>query len=113
MWPVEPPVTLRQPQHPLDPQQPVQPTQDLPLRNRLGQSRSPYVSWVPRLMQSSMRQMLSKDPVADVVGLAIQVRDHAYNPVAWQVWELATIELAQRLNRPIFVSIGYAASHCA
>jgi hypothetical protein len=36
---------------------------------------------------------------------------HASNPVAWQPWDDTAIELAQKIDRPILVSIGYAACH--
>lgn len=54
---------------------------DLKLRNRLNESRSPYV------------------------------RGHMNNPVAWQIWGPEAIELAKKSNRLIFISIGYAACH--
>ena len=52
------------------------------LRNRAGESRSPYV------------------------------RGHMNNPVAWQLWGDEAIELAKRENKLLFVSIGYSACHC-
>ncbi|KAK2750348.1 hypothetical protein FQN57_003828 [Myotisia sp. PD_48] len=51
------------------------------LVNRLGESRSPYV------------------------------RGHMNNPVAWQPWDAAAINLAKKLDRMIFLSIGYSACH--
>ncbi|KAH8704025.1 DUF255 domain protein [Talaromyces proteolyticus] len=51
------------------------------LVNRLNESRSPYV------------------------------RGHMHNPVAWQLWDSQSIELARKHNRLIFVSIGYSACH--
>ncbi len=36
---------------------------------------------------------------------------HAANPVAWQPWSPAALELAQREDRPILLSIGYSACH--
>ena len=36
---------------------------------------------------------------------------HATNPVAWQPWDEQAIELAKKLDRPLLVSIGYAACH--
>ncbi len=36
---------------------------------------------------------------------------HASNPVAWQPWDDAALEQARRENKPIFLSIGYAACH--
>ncbi|RYP53499.1 hypothetical protein DL768_001536 [Monosporascus sp. mg162] len=52
-----------------------------PLRNRCGESKSPYV------------------------------RAHADNPTAWQLWTPETIQLARDTNRLLFVSIGYSACH--
>ncbi|KAJ5023057.1 hypothetical protein J3E71DRAFT_394486 [Bipolaris maydis] len=54
---------------------------DLKLKNRLSESRSPYV------------------------------RGHMNNPVAWQIWGQEAIGLAKKSNRLIFISIGYAACH--
>ncbi|CAI7584922.1 unnamed protein product [Penicillium manginii] len=51
------------------------------LVNRLSESRSPYV------------------------------RGHMNNPVAWQLWDASAINLAQKHNRLIFLSIGYSACH--
>ncbi|KAL2865363.1 thioredoxin domain-containing protein [Aspergillus lucknowensis] len=51
------------------------------LVNRLGASKSPYV------------------------------RAHGHNPVAWQLWDAESMELARRYNRLIFLSIGYSACH--
>ena len=36
---------------------------------------------------------------------------HVSNPVAWQPWDDDAIELARTLDRPLLVSIGYAACH--
>ncbi|OJD18288.1 hypothetical protein AJ78_01664 [Emergomyces pasteurianus Ep9510] len=51
------------------------------LVNRLSQSKSPYV------------------------------RGHMNNPVAWQMWDSDAIALAKKLNRMVFLSIGYSACH--
>jgi len=53
----------------------------LKLKNRLNESRSPYV------------------------------RGHMNNPVAWQEWGPEALQLAKSSNRLIFISIGYAACH--
>lgn len=53
-----------------------------PLTNRAGESRSPYV------------------------------RGHMNNPVAWQLWDDATIARAKKENKLLFISIGYSACHC-
>ena len=36
---------------------------------------------------------------------------HAHNPVAWQPWDADALAEARRLDRPIFLSIGYSACH--
>jgi uncharacterized protein YyaL (SSP411 family) len=36
---------------------------------------------------------------------------HADNPVAWRPWGLAALEEAGRSDRPILLSVGYAACH--
>ena len=36
---------------------------------------------------------------------------HAHNPVHWQAWSETTLQLAKSLDKPILVSIGYAACH--
>ena len=39
------------------------------------------------------------------------LRQHADNPVAWKPWGDAAFELARQLDRPVFLSIGYATCH--
>ncbi len=36
---------------------------------------------------------------------------HAHNPVAWQPWSQDAFDLARAENKPVFLSIGYAACH--
>ncbi len=36
---------------------------------------------------------------------------HAHNPVDWRPWGLEALRLAREQNKPIFLSIGYAACH--
>jgi len=36
---------------------------------------------------------------------------HADNPVSWQPWDENALEAAAKFDRPIFLSIGYAACH--
>ncbi|MBC2883950.1 thioredoxin domain-containing protein [Ochrobactrum sp. CM-21-5] len=47
---------------------------------------------------------LSKEPSA-------YLRQHAANPVHWQPWDKETLEAAKALDRPILLSVGYAACH--
>ena len=76
----------------------------LHLVNRLNESRSPYVS--PHLSKFPLLQTERLKPRDD------KVRGHMSNPVAWQIWDTATLDLAKKYNRLLFVSIGYAACHC-
>ncbi|MGD8574892.1 MAG: thioredoxin domain-containing protein, partial [Gammaproteobacteria bacterium] len=39
------------------------------------------------------------------------LRQHAGQPVAWQPWDDNALELARHTDRPILLSIGYAACH--
>ena len=39
------------------------------------------------------------------------LRQHQHNPVDWYPWGPEALELARRLDRPIFLSIGYSACH--
>jgi uncharacterized protein len=39
------------------------------------------------------------------------LRQHASNPVDWHVWGAEAFKLAHETNRPVFLSIGYAACH--
>ena len=50
-------------------------------RNRLGDAASPYL------------------------------RQHADNPVHWQPWDEAALAAARERDRPVFLSVGYAACH--
>ncbi|MDX1745274.1 MAG: DUF255 domain-containing protein, partial [Halobacteriales archaeon] len=54
---------------------------DLLGRNRLGDAASPYL------------------------------RQHADNPVHWQPWDETALSAAEDGDRPIFLSVGYAACH--
>ncbi len=42
---------------------------------------------------------------------SLYLRKHAYNPVAWWPWCAEARQLAQELDRPIFLSIGYSSCH--
>lgn len=42
---------------------------------------------------------------------SLYLRQHADNPVDWYPWGPEALEAARRLNRPILLSIGYAACH--
>ncbi|HEX3853691.1 MAG TPA: DUF255 domain-containing protein [Polyangiaceae bacterium] len=38
-------------------------------------------------------------------------REHAHNPVDWYPWGPEALALALKLDRPIFLSIGYVSCH--
>lgn len=42
---------------------------------------------------------------------SLYLRQHAANPIWWQEWSSAVLEEAVRRDRPLFVSVGYAACH--
>src|SRR5436309_1911458 len=42
---------------------------------------------------------------------SLYLRQHAHNPVDWHPWGPEALALARRLDRPIFLSIGYSACH--
>lgn len=39
------------------------------------------------------------------------LRQHAHNPVDWHAWSPAVFDEAQRLNKPVLLSIGYSTCH--
>lgn len=39
------------------------------------------------------------------------LRQHAYNPVQWMPWGKEALELAEKLQKPILLSIGYSTCH--
>ena len=39
------------------------------------------------------------------------LQQHAHNPVMWHPWGDTAFEEAKRLNRPVFLSIGYSTCH--
>jgi hypothetical protein len=43
---------------------------------------------------------------------SLYIRSHANNQVKWQLWGDEAFALAKKSNRLIFLSIGYATSHC-
>jgi uncharacterized protein len=42
---------------------------------------------------------------------SLYLRQHAHNPVDWYPWGPEALQRARRLDRPIFLSIGYSACH--
>ena len=52
---------------------------------------------------------LDKNHLADAA--SPYLKQHRDNPVHWQIWSEETLALAQKNNRPILLSIGYAACH--
>ena len=69
------------PDHSAPPSRPLATPPANPLANRLGEETSPYL---------------------------LQHRD---NPVAWQAWGPEAFEAARHANKPVLLSVGYAACH--
>lgn len=42
---------------------------------------------------------------------SLYLRQHQENPVAWQAYKPETLKLAQKENKPLFISIGYSSCH--
>src|SRR5690349_17422984 len=42
---------------------------------------------------------------------SLYLRQHAQNPVDWYPWGPEALDRARRLDRPIFLSVGYSACH--
>jgi len=54
---------------------------------------------------------VEKKPNKLINELSPYLLQHAYNPVDWHPWNEETFEIAKKLNKPIFLSIGYSACH--
>jgi uncharacterized protein len=52
-----------------------------------------------------------REPNALVYATSPYLLQHAYNPVHWQVWGEQAFQMAVDQNKPIVLSIGYAACH--
>ncbi len=55
--------------------------------------------------------MTAKHPNKLIGESSIYLQQHAYNPVQWYPWGDEALQLAKKYDRPILVSIGYAACH--
>ncbi|WP_088340496.1 thioredoxin domain-containing protein [Robiginitalea sediminis] len=55
--------------------------------------------------------MEGKTPNALISETSPYLLQHAYNPVAWMPWGEAALQRAVRENKPLLISIGYAACH--
>lgn len=51
-----------------------------------------------------MKNLLSKEP-------SLYLKQHSHQPVNWMPWNSDAFTLAEKLNKPIIVSIGYSACH--
>ncbi|MDZ7702646.1 MAG: thioredoxin domain-containing protein [Halobacteriales archaeon] len=56
-----------------------------------------------------MTDPLAENRLADAA--SPYLRQHADNPVNWQPWDETALTAARELDRPIFLSVGYAACH--
>lgn len=55
--------------------------------------------------------MTAKHPNKLIEETSPYLLQHAYNPVQWYPWGTEALELAKKYDKPILVSIGYAACH--
>ncbi len=55
--------------------------------------------------------MSEKQPNALINESSPYLLQHAYNPVQWQAWHPSVFEQAQKENKLVLISIGYAACH--
>jgi uncharacterized protein YyaL (SSP411 family) len=56
-----------------------------------------------------MTDPLERNRLADAA--SPYLRQHAENPVHWQPWDDTALTAARERDRPIFLSVGYAACH--
>lgn len=42
---------------------------------------------------------------------SLYLLQHSKNPIHWHTWKPETLETAKKLNRPVFISIGYSSCH--
>lgn len=61
------------------------------------------------MTEPDSNQLASTNRLADEP--SAYLRQHADNPVHWQPWSKATLDAARELDRPILLSVGYAACH--
>jgi len=73
-----------------------------PLRERLVAALASAGPEAPEEPPWTNRLLLAASPY---------LRRHAHNPVDWRPWGAEAFAAARRLDRPIFVSVGYATCH--
>ncbi|MFQ0813606.1 hypothetical protein AVM02_06985 [Brucella anthropi] len=61
------------------------------------------------MTEPDSNQLASTNRLADEP--SAYLRQHADNPVHWQPWSKAALDAARELDRPILLSVGYAACH--
>ena len=71
-------------------------------RENIGTSPSALVPQVRHLI--SMKNNLQQ-------ATSLYLKQHAQQPVHWQLWNESTLAEAVSADRPIFLSIGYSGSH--
>ncbi|NIK73206.1 hypothetical protein FHS56_000692 [Thermonema lapsum] len=58
-----------------------------------------------------MSSQSKRTPNALIHETSPYLRQHAYNPVQWMPWGKESLELAEKLQKPILLSIGYSTCH--
>ncbi len=86
------------------------------LRNRIGIGRKMVPLMIMTLLSAAMPGD-EQDAEAGVGGWRLAnspsayLREHSENPVEWHPWGDAAFEEARKLDRPVFLSIGYSSCH--
>ena len=62
-------------------------------------------------MQTQPEHTANRSPNRLIHETSPYLQQHAHNPVDWYPWGPEALEAAAKLDRPIFLSIGYSACH--
>ncbi len=81
--------------------------QRLELDRRMAELGSGHIPRTEHLTPDSRPQFVNRLLLEESPYLL----QHAHNPVDWQPWGEAAFALARRLDRPVFLSIGYSTCH--
>src|SRR5437870_2849520 len=65
-----------------------------------------------KAVQTNFQTGSEKRPANHLIGeTSPYLLQHAHNPVDWYPWGAEALQKAQKENKPIFLSVGYAACH--
>ncbi len=69
------------------------------------------ILFLPACSKSQKTMNEDREPNALIKENSPYLQQHAYNPVDWHAWHEEVLELAQKENKLLIISIGYAACH--